>query len=356
MLTCDCSRGVIQLITLICSLVISFFPDEFDRAADLWQSPASTYSNPDPFRWPTDISRDVFSVNCHSHNDYWRRVPLYAALQAGCTSVEADVWLFDDELYVGHEVSSLSSSRTLRSLYVNPLLEILGRQNPETPFTAAQDSRINGVFDTNPSQTVILLIDFKTDGAATWPHVYDQLSPLRERGYLSHFNGTHVVNGPLTIVATGNAPFSKVAALSSTHRDIFFDAPLDQLADEEKGHDFFDNDADFVQSSDRQSSHSLPFNYTNSYYASASYTEAVGIPFHLRPSRKQLSRLRQQIRGAHHRGLKVRYWNIPDWPHSLRNHLWSVLLREGVDMLNVDDLVSATREEWVWPFAAWKLR
>jgi hypothetical protein len=33
-------------------------------------------------------------VGCHSHNDYWRRVPLYSALQAGCIGVEADVWLF----------------------------------------------------------------------------------------------------------------------------------------------------------------------------------------------------------------------------------------------------------------------
>ncbi|KAL9010763.1 MAG: hypothetical protein Q9173_004342, partial [Seirophora scorigena] len=42
--------------------------------------------------WPTDFSRDVQPIACHSHNDYWRRVPLYDALAAGCTGVEADIW------------------------------------------------------------------------------------------------------------------------------------------------------------------------------------------------------------------------------------------------------------------------
>lgn len=38
----------------------------------------------------------------HSHNDYWRDVPLFSALSHGVTSVEADVWLNpkDGRLYV----------------------------------------------------------------------------------------------------------------------------------------------------------------------------------------------------------------------------------------------------------------
>jgi hypothetical protein len=37
----------------------------------------------------------------HSHNDYWRDVPFYSALSVGAFSVEADVWLLNDTLYVG---------------------------------------------------------------------------------------------------------------------------------------------------------------------------------------------------------------------------------------------------------------
>ena len=40
--------------------------------------------------------------NIHSHNDYWRDVPLYSALANGVRSIEADVWLNpkDQKLYV----------------------------------------------------------------------------------------------------------------------------------------------------------------------------------------------------------------------------------------------------------------
>jgi hypothetical protein len=79
--------------------------------------------------YPTDATRDVLPIPCHSHNDYWRRVPLFDAIHWGCTGVEADVWLFNDqdELLVGHSSSSLSPTRTLRSLYVDPLVDLLDK-------------------------------------------------------------------------------------------------------------------------------------------------------------------------------------------------------------------------------------
>jgi hypothetical protein len=77
--------------------------------------------------YPTDTTRNVQPIPCHSHNDYWRRVPLFDAIHAGCISVEADVWLFKerDELYVGHGTASLTPGRTFASLYINPLVELL---------------------------------------------------------------------------------------------------------------------------------------------------------------------------------------------------------------------------------------
>lgn len=52
---------------------------------------------------PGGLARDIPSKRIHSHNDYWRDVPLYTALSHGVTSVEADVWLNpkDGRLYVG---------------------------------------------------------------------------------------------------------------------------------------------------------------------------------------------------------------------------------------------------------------
>lgn len=69
-----------------------------------------------------DFSRDIEPIPCHSHNDYLREVPLYQAIEASCTSVEADIWLHQDsensdkDLYVGHHEWSLKSSATLKTL------------------------------------------------------------------------------------------------------------------------------------------------------------------------------------------------------------------------------------------------
>ena len=79
--------------------------------------------------YPTDATRDILPIPCHSHNDYWRRIPLFEAIHHGCTSVEADVWLLKghEDLLVGHSRTSLTSQRTFISLYVSPLVELLNK-------------------------------------------------------------------------------------------------------------------------------------------------------------------------------------------------------------------------------------
>ena len=296
-------------------------------------------------------------------------MPLYEAIHAGCIGVEADVWLFDEELYVGHNTYALTPNRTLKSLYIEPLLEILEKQNPSTNFHPNLNTPPNGVFDTEPSQTLILLIDFKTAGNDLWPYVVSQLKPFRDHNYLTYFNGTDVIQGPITVVGTGNTPFDLLMS-NNTYRDIFFDAPLDQMAAEDNDlsfHppnfevDYSDPDFDgepidtksaFARSDQGQGhSGSAPTNpniYSelNSYYASVNFKRSIGHVWRYRLSVNQLDKIRAQIRGAHQRGLKVRYWGLPSWPRGLRNHIWHVLVREGVDILNVDDLAGATRRDW----------
>ncbi|KAG2416725.1 hypothetical protein HFD88_007941 [Aspergillus terreus] len=353
--------GIVQFVAIACGIIVSFFPDEFERATDRWRRlPGDLHD--DISHWPTDISRDIVPVGCHSHNDYWRKVPLFSALQAGCVGIEADVWLFHDDLYVGHTTSALTPKRTLRSMYIDPLLRILDQQNPITTFHPTLDTPRHGVFDTNPAQTLVLLIDFKTDGVATWHQVVAQLAPLRERGYLSHFNGSAVVAGPVTIVGTGNTPFNLVTA-NATYRDIFFDAPLELMAEREAAPHEKNVSVTRSRSAENagQGLSGIPaadiapssFNWTNSYYASVSFKKSIGLPWSLRLDHAQIEKIRAQIRGAHRRGLKVRYWGLPGWPRSLRNHLWSVLVREGVDVLNVDDLQSATRQDWKPKVSDW---
>src|SRR5271154_2391532 len=57
----------------------------------------------------------------HAHNDYEHTRPLFDALDQGFTSVEADIYLVDGQLLVGHTRSSLKPERTLEKLYLDPL-------------------------------------------------------------------------------------------------------------------------------------------------------------------------------------------------------------------------------------------
>ncbi|KAJ5469399.1 hypothetical protein N7539_009017 [Penicillium diatomitis] len=287
------------------------------------------------------LIQGVVPIACHSHNDYWRHVPLFSALAVGCTGVEADIWPDGKNLRVGHTRRTVIKNQTLRSLYLDPILNILDQHNPANNVSSKDTASIIqqetfapvGVFLTEPSQPLILLIDFKIEPETLWPILMADLEPLRQKGYLTHFNGSNIVHRPLTIVATGDAPFDRIQG-NSTYRDIFYDAPLDKLSPRPSS-----------TSSSTNTSIS-PYNQYNSYYASVSFRHSIGSLYLGRLSNDQLTKVQSQIATAHARGLKVRYWGTPGWPAALRNYVWRVLEREGVDMLNVDDLRAASRGTW----------
>ena len=365
------NRGAIRLSAMVGDALSGTFPDEAQWFLEHWGKPYQPTERLS--HWPTDATSSARPISCHSHNDYWRKVPLFSAIRAGCTSVEADVWLFNHEVYVGHTKSSLTPDRTLRALYLDPLTELLQKRNRRTEFRQ-DDNLPEGVFEVDPSQTLVLLLDFKTSGAELWPEILAQLSPLRDRGYLTHFNGTDIVQRPITVVGSGKAPFDLITA-NTTYRDFFYDAPLDRfvdvsadwpnpnrIADDTKpGNNalLFNQGvaglrpagaADEAEDQDRDASITNQgleqYGPHNSYYASVSFTHSIGFVWGSRLSQAQLQLLRAQIRGAHQRGLRVRYWDLPYWPAGLRNHIWHILIREGIDVLSVDDLIGATRWDW----------
>jgi hypothetical protein len=356
-------RAILLTINLslgIATLIWSTY--DFQGVLQNWGKPGT--GTEDLAWYPTDFTRDIIPKRCHSHNDYWRHVPLFSALRAGCIGVEADVWLFDDDLYVGHNTASLTRNRTFTSLYVNPLVELLEHQNTKTEFYNGNGS--HGVFDADPDQTLTLLIDLKTGGPETWPAVLAQLQPLRERGWLSFVENSTLHTRPITVVGTGNTPFD-ILTENSTCRDAFFDAPLDTMFEPPEGSDDqtsmpderFDAGEGNADGSLNSPVHIMEvgqghegidanstFSALNSYYASVSFKKAVGRIWSGRLSDKQIKIIQGQIRGAHKRGLKARYWGTPSWPLGVRNHVWDVLMREGADILNVDDLRAATRLAW----------
>jgi hypothetical protein len=290
-----------------------------------------------PAIWDKDrqsFIQDAKPVPVHSHNDYLQRIPLFEALGSGCISVEADVFLRNGDLFVGHTSSSLQPDSTLRSMYLEPLQRMLDMRNADST-----NGTWAGIFDRAPQQTVVLLIDHKTAGAETFTELYDQLQTLRDLDYLTYWNGTERVIRPLTIVASGNAPFESVTTLNATHRDIFWDAKLDQLL--------------YINDNLETEPPIYAYNRSNSYFASTEFKLARLHSWH-DPSRplpdtpRAKEAASSQIEQAKARGLISRYWDTPASPVNLRDIAWRVLIDSQVGILNMDDMgiVRARARGW----------
>ena len=98
----------------------------------------------------------------HAHNDYEHARPLFDALDHGFRSVEADIFLVDSRLLVGHTRSDLKPERTLEKLYLDPL--------------RSRAKANGGPIDPKHPEPFYLLIDVKTKAETTWPALNAVLS------------------------------------------------------------------------------------------------------------------------------------------------------------------------------------
>ncbi|KAI0704963.1 hypothetical protein BC835DRAFT_1410295 [Cytidiella melzeri] len=274
-------------------------------------------SNAPILQYPTQLTQNIVPKPIHSHNDYWRDVPLLTALSFGVASVEADVSLINGTLFIGHEIQALTPNRTFDSVYIQPLLKVLNAQNPKDEFTVNLTSH-NGPFDTAGDIPLQLLVDIKTDGAEALPFILQALEPLRSAGFLTTFANGTLTTSAVTVVGTGNSPLDLVKALEP--RDYFFDAPLTQLTDP---------------------SLNTTWDPTLSPLASTDYEVAVGWSGINNISDAQLANITQFVGDAHARGIAARFWDTPGWPIYARDNVWRVLLENGADWLNADDLEAA---------------
>ncbi|GAA5882264.1 hypothetical protein JCM16303_002309 [Sporobolomyces ruberrimus] len=273
--------------------------------------------------YPTSLTRDIVPKDVHSHNDYWRQVPLLDALSFGCKSFEADIHLVgsgnDTDLLVGHKTVSLSHSRSLNSLYLDPLERILEMQNPQNALaTNNPNSLVNGVYDYDPDQSVQFLLDYKTDGPELHNAVIAYLSHFRSLDLLSYYDATtgNMTIRPVTIVCTGNCPVDLVK--QQQPRFIFYDAPLADIESVDYG------------------SEVAPL-------ASTSLKRMFGMIGSLDLSGDRLQEIRRLVNIAHSKGIKARFWETPGWPAFKRDSTWRTLLNNGVDWINADNLKAASQ-------------
>jgi alkaline phosphatase len=68
-------------------------------------------------------------ANVHSHNDYEQAVPFHWAYNASFGSIEADVFLIRDTLFLAHDTPELKRHRTLEDWYIKPLDSCVASHN-----------------------------------------------------------------------------------------------------------------------------------------------------------------------------------------------------------------------------------
>ncbi|MEM9826307.1 MAG: phosphatidylinositol-specific phospholipase C/glycerophosphodiester phosphodiesterase family protein [Planctomycetota bacterium] len=225
----------------------------------------------------------------HAHNDYRHPRPLLDALEQGFCSVEADIFLVDGKLLVGHDLFELRPDRTLEKLYLDPLLK---------RYRGGGGKIYPG------GQVVTLLIDFKANGAATYARLRNVLPRYSEM--LSGIENGKFQQRAVQIVISGDRPKKEI--LADPQRRVGIDGRLSDLEDTMPA------DA-MPMISDRWSSH---FKYRG--------TGAM-------PDDER-KKLEQIVRKAHAAGRRVRFWATPE-----NETLWRTLCEAGVDHINTDQLV-----------------
>ncbi|KAJ5215532.1 uncharacterized protein N7498_001939 [Penicillium cinerascens] len=318
-LSCRAARGIFKLLNWTQQADDAFFREHGGASLesfDLLEKEFSAHS-----------TQDTIPITCYSRNSNGRWISLQSALSSGCISIEMTLFPAGNELLIAANPDILARAMNLRGLYIDPLLRTFQEHYSKLEKLPSgaypHQTELSGVFSHDPTQSLVLLMNVDADPERVWSQLILQLEPLREAGFLTYFNGSAVVPGPITIVATGNVPFHRILE-RSTFRDVFFDAPLLQLLP------LFDQGS--PQYSD--------YNAQTSYYASADFRTAIGNVDFNGFSDQQLADVRHQVQLAHGLGLKVRYLDTPDWPRKLRNYVWRILAREGVDIITVDESVT----------------
>ncbi len=220
----------------------------------------------------------------HAHNDYEHERPLSDALAWGFCSVEADVFPVEGDLLVAHHAFDLQPARTLRRLYLEPLLARLKEQGRVQPG----------------ADTFTLLVDIKTGGEAAYALLKEQLEPLR--AYLQANDGP----APLQVVISGDRPIDTIAA--DADRLVGIDGRLEDLNRD-------DRPASLVPLiSDR-------WGKVFRWHGGSEMPES------------DRQRLADIVRQAHARGHRLRFWATPEDPVC-----WQALRSAGVDLIGTDDL------------------
>ncbi|KAJ5805298.1 hypothetical protein N7474_011185 [Penicillium riverlandense] len=143
---------------------------------------------------------------------------LSRSLAAGCDGLNTALWLDEDVLKIGAPTSSRNTEDALQRLSLNPLLTRLvdetPNDNPQAPLTAADPSD-------DSTQPFFLILDAKSPLPELYHLLISHLAPLREKGYLTHWDQDRIVSRRVTVVVTGD-DISDTDCSTHSYSDIFY--------------------------------------------------------------------------------------------------------------------------------------
>lgn len=147
---------------------------------------------------------------------------LKSSLIKGCKGLRTAVWMHNGELQTGNAVAGPEPEDFLQRLGLDHFLAKLDAEDDstdQTSFYIEQPSK----FQADLAESFLLILEVKTSLHELYPHLVEHLDPLRQRGYLSHWNGRDVVQRPMTIVVTGEA-LPESDCINHSYSDVFWSA------------------------------------------------------------------------------------------------------------------------------------
>ncbi len=233
--------------------------------------------------WPEPAPTPL-PIIAHAHNDYQNPNPLWDALHFGFTSIEVDVRLAAGILFVAHDKEDIRPFKTLRSMYLEPLLDLV-HKNQGCVFA-------NGA-------GIVLLIDVKSGATDSWKVLFPLLNEYSSQ-----------MGDAVTFVISGNRDFE--AMFESHPGAAWYDGRMDDL----KSH----------------SAHPVIS------MVSIKWTEEFNWKGEGHISENELKKLKKLVASAHSKDIKIRFWNTDLSNNLHQENLWKLLLQSDVDIIGTDKL------------------
>lgn len=224
------------------------------------------------------------TANIHAHNDYDHNVPFTQAYGLQLGSIEADVHLIRDTLFVAHSSRELKRNVLFGSSYLQPLANGI--------------RALGGRVYADSLQQLQLLVDIKTDSLQTLDAV------IRAVNQFPGLAGTPTLH----IVITGRQPEPRY--FDNYPSWISFDGRID--------------DPRYTNNTGRIALFSADFSKYSKWDGNGPIPEA------------DLPGIRKAIRLAHSLHRPFRFWGVPDNPF-----VWQAMMDLGVDYINTDQIARA---------------